>query len=92
MFDGTRSSKQLKTARGRFSLTFKLVYYDAPMVIRPFSFVIGMLPIGGFKNRVLFFGPTLAQKKKWSLLIDYPFKDGFWAKISRFLTPKRNEG
>ena len=41
-----------------------LHFYDAPMVTRPFSSVIGMSPIGGFKNRFffLFLGPTLAQK------------------------------
>ena len=33
-----------------------------PVVTRQFSFVIGMLPIGGFKNRFVFVGPTLAQK------------------------------
>ena len=44
------------------------VYVDAPMVTRPFSSVIGMSPIGGFKNRVffiiiiLFLEPTLAHK------------------------------
>ena len=38
------------------------VYYDASMVTRPFSSVIGMSYIGGFKNRFLFLGPTLAQK------------------------------
>ena len=32
------------------------------MVTRPFSFVIGILPIGGFKNFFVFVGPTLAQK------------------------------
>ena len=41
---------------------FKRVYYDAPIVTRPFSSVIGMSPIEGFKNRFLFLGPTLAQK------------------------------
>ena len=41
---------------------FKRGYYDVPMVTRPFSSVIGMSPIGGFKNRFLFLGPTLAQK------------------------------
>ena len=42
------------------------VYFDAPMVTRPFSSVIGMSPIGGFKNRFFFFclfiGPTLVEK------------------------------
>ena len=46
------------------------------MVTRPFSSVIGMLPIGGFKTRFLFLGPTLAQKF-WAPLIDDPFNDGF---------------
>ena len=46
-----RVLSKLKTARGRFLLMFKRVYYDAPMVTRPFSSVIGMSPIGGFKNR-----------------------------------------
>ena len=40
-------------------------------------------PIGGFKNRFLFLGPTLAQKF-WSPLIYNPFNDGFWTKISIF--------
>ena len=32
------------------------------MVTQPFSSVIGMSPIGGFKNHFLFLEPTLAQK------------------------------
>ena len=54
------------------------------MVTRPFSSVIGMSYIGGFKNRFLFLGPTLAQKFFWSPLIGNTFNDGFWAKISIF--------
>ena len=46
------------------------------MVTRPFSSVIGMSPIRGFKDRFLFLGPTLAQNV-WSPLIDDPFNDGF---------------
>ena len=53
------------------------------MVTQQFSSVIGMLPIGGFKNRFLFLGPTLGQKFE-APLIDNPFNDGFWAKISIF--------
>ena len=50
------------------------------MVIRPFSSaVIGMSYIGGFKNH-FFHRPNF-----WSQLIDNPFNDGFWAKISIFL-------
>ena len=53
------------------------------MVTRPFSSVIGMLPIGGFKNRFYFFGQRW-RKKFWSPLIDNPFNDGFGARISIF--------
>ena len=68
------------------------------MVTRPFSSVIGMLPIEGFKNGfffclfvffffliswALFLGQRW-RKKFWPPLIDNPFNDGFWAKISIF--------
>ena len=44
------------------------------MVTRPFSSVIGMSPIGGFKKGFfLFLGPTLAREKFWSPLIDNPY-------------------
>ena len=67
------------------------------MISRPVSFVSGMLPIRGFKNCFLFLGLTLAQKKKkekkrkrnWPLLIDIPFNDGFWSKISIFFQLKK---
>ena len=54
------------------------------MVTRPFSSVIGMSYLGGFKNR---FFNSLGQrwrKKIWAPLIDNTFNDGFWAKISIF--------
>ena len=57
---------------------FKRVYVDTPMVTRPFSSVIGMSPIGGFKNRFFFFffffflKPTLAHKF-WLPLIHNDF-------------------
>ena len=51
-----------KQQEGASRWCFKRGYYDAPTVTRPFSSVIGMSPIGGFKNRFLFLGPTLAQK------------------------------
>ena len=57
------------------------------MVTRPFSSVIGMLAIGGFKNCLIFLGPTLAQKI-WLSLTDNPFNDGFGAKISFFFQLK----
>ena len=60
---------------------FKLVYYDAPMVNRPFSSVIGICPIGGFKNCFLIswayvgaFFLVAANRES--------MKDGFKAKIS----------
>ena len=62
------------------------------MVIRPFSSVIGMSPIGGFKNHFfLNFSCQRWLKKFWSPLIDNSFNDGFWAKISIFFLAKRNE-
>ena len=60
------------------------------MVTRPFSSVIGMLPVGGFKNRFFcfcfcfFFLGQRWRKKFWSPFIDNPFNGGFWAKISFF--------
>ena len=57
-----RVLSNLKQQEGTSRCRFKRVYYDAPMVTRPFSSVIGMSYIGGFKNRFLFLGSTLAQK------------------------------
>ena len=65
----------------------KRVYYDAPMVTRPFSSVIGMSYIRGFKNRFFYF---LAQKFLVAS-IDNTFNNGFWVKISIFFPAKRNE-
>ena len=63
------------------------------MVIRPFSSVFDMLPIGmigGFKTVFYFLGQRWRKKKKkekkWSPLIDNSFNDGFWAKISIFFS------
>ena len=54
------------------------------MVTRPFSSVIGMSYIRGFKNRFFVSWSNVGRKKFWSPLIDNPFNDGFWAKISVF--------
>ena len=80
--DGATSSKQLKTARGASRWCLQRVYYHPPMVTRPFSSVIGMPPIRGFKNRFFlnFFGQRW-RKNIWSPLIDNPFNE--WAKISK---------
>ena len=59
------------------------------MLTRPFSSVIGMLPVGVFKTVFHFLGQRWRKKKKkknWSPLIDNPFNDGFWAKISIFFS------
>ena len=74
------------------------------MVTRPFSSVIGMLPIRGFKKPFFISWANVGAKKKkkkekkkkknWSPLIDNLFNDGFWAKISIFffqLNEMRNE-
>ena len=60
------------------------------MVTGPFSSVIGMLPIGEFKNRFFFclflfyFLGQRWRKKFWSPVIDNPINDGFGAIISIF--------
>ena len=50
--------KLLKRASGWY---FKPIFCYAPMVSRPFSFLIGMLPIRLFKNCLLFVGQMLAK-------------------------------
>ena len=52
------------------------------MVTRPFSSVIGMSYIDGFKNRFFISWANVDAKKFCSPEIDNPFIDGFWTKIS----------
>ena len=62
------------------------------MVTRPFSSVIGTLPIGGFENSFFFyFLDQRWHKKFWALLIDNPFNDGFMNQNFNISSAKRNE-
>ena len=64
VLEGATSSKQLKNStRALLELIDVLNFFLRRANGDPTIFfsVIGMLPIGGFKNRFLFLGPTLAQ-------------------------------
>ena len=54
------------------------------MVTRPFSSVIGMLPIGEFENRFFISWANVDAKIFWAPLIDNPFSGGFGPKFQYF--------